>query len=916
MKKILFSILFLCAALYLNAESLDIEPTITPTFFAADEEITISYDVTGTTMHDWTEAWLWLWIPNLNDLNAPSNVNPAASNATATTPAKFVKSVENGRQIFSITLTLTDFVNRPKADILSVGMLIKGNDWSDGQSKDYITDMTTGFALKLLSPTGNFGFYNASEPITISAITSQLATIEVFIDGGLLTSGMNVDALEILHTIIGDGSVHTIKVKATAGAESAEVTYAYALSPTTPIVPLPSGLKNGINYHADSTSATLVLLAPNKSNVFVIGEFNNWAIDNNYLMNRDGNQYWLKITNLIKGQEYRFQYLVDGDLRIADPYTEKISSQFDDPEIISDGRYPGLAPYPKTETSEAISYLQTAKPQFNWQATGFQRPSNDELVIYEALVRDFTEERTYNAMVQKLDYLQNLGINALELMPVMEFEGNSSWGYNPAFMLATDKYYGTEKELKMLIDEAHKRGIAVIFDIVLNHAFGRSSLVRLYNDGLYGSPTAENPWLNRSAKHDFNVGYDFNHESQYTKDYVDRVVEYWLDEYNIDGYRFDLSKGFTQKNTVGNVDAWGKYDASRIALLKRMADVIWAADPTAYVILEHFAENKEETELADYGMMLWGNMNGTYRRVAKGNKVSMDWLYHGARGWQQPHVVGYMESHDEERVMWDLMKSGNRTLKESLNRVKMNAAFFFLVPGPKMIWQFEELGYDIALNDNRVAIKPAKWEYLQDVGRKKLHDVYTSLINLKTQTRIIDDGDFEWNTSGDAKWITIKHADVDMVVVGNFDESFANVAAHFTGNGTWYDYLSGATVEVSDFNNHTIPLNGGEFHIYTSKKIENYIDSVPVSTVLGVENLQGHRIKIYPNPSEANITIAANNKIGSLMITDMSGKKIKEINTMQPGKSIEIDISILKQGLYILEIQQGKEKVYKRFIKK
>ncbi len=916
MKKVLFSVLFLCFALFSNAESLDIEPTITPSFFAADEEITISYDVTGTTMHDWTEAWLWLWIPNLNDLNVPSNVNPATSNATATNPAKFTKSTQDGKQIFSITLTLTDFVNRPKEDILSVGMLIKGNDWSDGQSKDYITDITTGFALKLLSPTGNFGFYNASENITISAITSQLATIEIFLDGSLLTSSSNVDALETMHTIIGDGNVHNIKVKASAGAESEEISYAYALSPTTPVVTLPSGLRDGINYHADNTSATLVLLAPNKSNVFVIGDFNNWSIDDNYLMNRDGDKYWLKITNLTEAQEYRFQYLVDGDLRIADPYTEKIGSQFDDGEIISDGRYPGLQPYPKTLTSEAVSYLQTAKPQFNWQAASYQRPSNDELVIYEALVRDFTEERTYNAMLEKLDYLQDLGINALELMPVMEFEGNLSWGYNPAFMLATDKYYGTEKELKILIDEAHKRGMAVIFDIVLNHTFGRSSLARLYNDDVYGPPTVENIWLNRNAKHDFNVGYDFNHESQHTKDYTDRVVEYWLQEYNIDGYRFDLSKGFTQKNTIGNVDAWGKYDASRIALLKRMADVIWATDPTAYVILEHFAENSEETELADYGMMLWGNMNHTYRRVAKGNQISMGWLHHEARGWQNPHVVGYMESHDEERVMWDLMKSGNRTLKESLNRVKMNAAFFFLVPGPKMIWQFEELGYDVELNDDRVGVKPSKWEYLEDTERKKLHDVYTSLINLKTQTRIIDDGDFEWNTSSDAKWITIKHADVDIAVVGNFDESFANVEAHFTANGTWYNYLTGASVEVTDFNNHTIPLNGSEFHIYTSKEIENYIDSIPVSTVLGVEDMTGENIKIFPNPSEDNLVIEATQNIEYLVISDINGRTIKTIDNIQQRKNAKIDISVLKQGLYILEIQQGNKKVYKRFIKK
>jgi 1,4-alpha-glucan branching enzyme len=248
------------------------------------------------------------------------------------------------------------------------------------------------------------------------------------------------------------------------------------------------------------------------------------------------------------------------------------------------------------------------------------------------LVRDFTEERTYKAVTEKLDYLDSLGINAIELMPVNEFEGNLSWGYNPSYKFAPDKFYGTEDDLRELIDEAHKRGIAIIFDMVLNHHFGRSPLVRMYSSGDFGPPRPDNPWFNVTAKHDFNVGYDFNHESQYTKDYVDRVVAYWVEKYKVDGYRFDLSKGFTQKNTLGNTGAWGQYDASRIALLKRMADVIWAQDPETYIILEHFADNNEETELADYGMMLWGNMNHDYRKAAKAQNVNLNWAYYGARG--------------------------------------------------------------------------------------------------------------------------------------------------------------------------------------------------------------------------------------------------------------------------------------------
>jgi 1,4-alpha-glucan branching enzyme len=124
--------------------------------------------------------------------------------------------------------------------------------------------------------------------------------------------------------------------------------------------------------------------------------------------------------------------------------------------------------------------------------------------------------------------------------------------------------------------------------------------VLMYYDFDAGKPAANNPWFNQEATHPFNVFFDLNHESTYTQAYLDTVNYYWLHEYKFDGYRFDLSKGFTQKNAGGSVSAWGQYDASRIAILKRMADKIWSHTPDAYVILEHFADNDEEKELAEY----------------------------------------------------------------------------------------------------------------------------------------------------------------------------------------------------------------------------------------------------------------------------------------------------------------------------
>jgi len=903
---IVFISLFICTQLL--GQNVEINPTITPNFFAADEQITIEYDVTGTSMQGWEEAWIWLWIPNTS-INTPSNVNPANSNTSGSDPAKFTKNQVDGKSIFSISLTLTEFTDGTIDNIKSVGVLIKGNDWSDGQSIDFVIDITDGYVVILDNPKGTFGSYAAGDKINFEARTSEVSTIEVYVDNVLDFTKSNSDFISYEHNVINDGNTHEVKIKGITSTDTDEKIYTYTIER---IEAVPTGMQLGINYHDDDVSATLVLHAPNKNSALVIGDFNNWEASVDYLMNKDGDRYWLKINGLTPGVEYRFQYLIDGNLRIADPYTEKIGSPFDDAEIIADGRYPGLKSYPTAFTSEAVGYLQTAKTPYNWTDASWEKPAKKDLVIYELLVRDFTDERTYNAVTSRLDYLKNLGINAIHIMPVTDFEGNISWGYNPAFMFAADKYYGTENELKNLINEAHNRGIAIVLDQVLNHTFGRNPLVRMDNDDLYGAPKSTNVWLNRTPKHDFNVGYDFNHESEFTQAYVDRANAYWIKEYHVDGYRFDLSKGYTQKNTLGNTNAFGQYDASRVALLKRMADQIWAIDSDAYVILEHFAENNEEIELANYGMMLWGNLNGRFIAAAKGSIVNIDWLYHGARGWDSPHVLGYMESHDEERVMWELIKSGSNSINSSLERLKLNAAFFFMVPGPKLMWQFGEMGYDEELNNDRLGIKPTRWEYLEDANRKKLHDVYTSLINLKTKNQYLGTENFSWDPSGRVKWINLDNTDVKISVIGNFSTIAQTENAHFISDGTWYDYFSGNEIEITDFQNREMTLQPGEFHIYTSSPIDNYIASNPI---LSVENGLENSINVYPNPTSNIINLDLPINTSNISITDMMGKKVFNKNVTNSKSKFEIDISLLDNGIYFIELKSKEASFLKKIVK-
>ncbi|MCB4235627.1 hypothetical protein LDL59_12465 [Kaistella anthropi] len=131
-------------------------------------------------------------------------------------------------------------------------------------------------------------------------------------------------------------------------------------------------------------------------------------------------------------------------------------------------------------------------------------------------------------------------------------------GYNTGFHYALDKAYGTPEKFKEFIDLCHQNGIAVILDIALNHATGRSPIERMWmvdpdGDG-FGDPAADNPYFNQVARHSYSVFNDFNHSKAETKYYVDRVIEHWIKEYKVDGFRWDLTKGFTQNCTAGDDD--------------------------------------------------------------------------------------------------------------------------------------------------------------------------------------------------------------------------------------------------------------------------------------------------------------------------------------------------------------------------
>lgn len=802
-----------------------------------------------------------------------------------------------GTDLYQLTIGYPrDFygITDDNVEILQLNFVFRTSTGAN-QSEDIFQQIfVPGLNISISQPAADFQFKEIGDTLDVRVISENGDSTNLYI-GGIWKASTTGDTIEYQHIVEATGLSYII-ANAYRDDDVNSDTVSYLVNEDIVEEDLPRGIELGINYVSD-TSVVLALMAPLKENVYVIGDFNDWTPHPDYFMKRtlSNSIYWLEIGGLQEKTEYGFQYFVDGELRIADPYTHKILHN--DDQWIEEEAYPNLKPYPGDKTEFAVSVLEINRDLYEYTVTDFQKPDVEDLVVYELHIRDFIEAHDYAALIDTLNYLDSLGINAIELMPINEFEGNDSWGYNPTFYFAVDKYYGPENDFRRFVDECHKRGIAVILDMVLNHSFGQSPMVRLYNVGDYGDPTAENPWYNQTAKHDFNVGYDFNHESPLTREFSKRVMEYWIEEYKIDGYRFDLSKGFTQKNTLGNVGEWGAYDQSRIDIWNDYTSHMKSVDTEVYVILEHFADNNEERVLANNGMMIWGNMTHNYQEGAMGyndnNKSDLIWSDYSQRGWNDPHLVAYMESHDEERIMYKNLQYGNSSgdydvqdLPTALDRAALAAAFHFTMRGPKMLWQFGELGYDFSIDYNeRTGRKPIRWDYYFDQDRRDLYSAFRALIKLKTDYDIITN-DYQFDVGG--SWKEIKYNNVDgpeVHIIGNFAVTSQQRDVQFRYPGEWYDYFTADTFEVSGADlSPTITLEPGEFRIYTSSRLPK--PDFPVITSVrengqftGVVEEYGLQ-QNYPNPFNptTNITYSIPEAgFVSLKIYNSIGQEVKTL---------------------------------------
>jgi len=889
--------------------------TTTPSTPTSQDQVTLRFDATGTALENSTVDLYAHTGLNINGTRWQNVVGTWNMNSTQ---PKFT-SLGNNMYELQLGTSLETFYAVQPGDIVSeICLVIRNADASAQTSPDIFLPVFQPGLNVLVTAPQNGDIFSDGQTVTLSGDASVSSSMTIAVNGNQVASA-NAATVSTSYTFNGSGN-YSIEVSADDGTTQVADQINVFVPAATQNAPLPAGLQNGVNENADG-SVTFVLAAPLKSDVNLLASFNSYTLDASNQMFKDGDYFWLTVpaSDVPAGQEFKYQYLVDFDIRVADPYSRLILDPSRDNEIPA-GNFPNLPAYPTNTTGDLSLYTPGAVP-YNWQNNNFQKPDQENLVIYELLVRDFSEEDSFQEVINRLDYLETLGINAIQFMPLNEFENNDSWGYNPKLHGALDKVYGTPTKFKELVDECHGRGIAVILDVVYNHAYSQSPLAQMWWDEVAFKPTADNPYLNEDPKHDFNVGYDFNHESSFTREYVKQTLMYWIDEYRIDGFRFDLSKGFTQNNTLGNVGAWNQYDQSRVDILNDYRTHVWNnANGDEYMILEHLADNSEEKALADFGFMLWGKMTDEFNQNSMGFSSNSDVFrsYFSSRNYNDQHLVAYAESHDEQRLMYKNLEFGNqangshdvRDLSVALDRQEAIAAILYSIPGPKMLWQFGELGYDYDIDLNgRTGRKPIPWTvgYDTDQDRIDLYDVTATMISFKT---LYPD---TWNSTNNfldvndlTKRITLDGPNFDAVVIANFDVFPADVDPGFSQNGTWYDYFNGnATMNVTN-PNAVINLQPGEYRVFTTTPLDNPLSN---ESVIGLDEL----ISVYPNPAENFFQVQGD--FDTLTISNISGQTVGSY-TSDGSQMQRVDVSSLQTGVYLVTVAKGQQMTNMKVVKR
>lgn len=518
----------------------------------------------------------------------------------------------------------------------------------------------------------------------------------------------------------------------------------------------------------DHGHVTFALFAPNKQTVHLIGDFNNWNPQADPMHDR-GAGFWVAQKHLDNG-EHRYQFVVDGRTVICDPYAQSVEH---DDKLDAPPR----------------AVIQAGREQYPWEHDGWVRPAFRDLIIYETHIGDFSPEGNLRGMISRLDYLRDLGVNCIELMPVYETAPHDYWGYEPRFYLALRRSFGAWRDMCELVDQAHARGMAVLLDLVLAHTGMEHPFNQLY-------PYDQSPWYGQGLGEPNQFGLpmlDFT--KQATNSFVRDVQSYWLRVFHVDGFRYDYLAGI------------GQGDGEKG--LPYLINIARSIRPDAYLAGEYIPENPDavnDSQLSGIWhtrcrlaltTLLTGKNAEPYKAADFDQTIRfIDPTVEQYRDGS--FMINYLECHDDPRGM-DLFRQAGDSDDIARRKTALAMTTLMTMPGEPMFYHGQEMGES---SQKRMEPNPIHWDLLDTQGGRGLMSHLQALCRLRKERASLRGGIFSflyvWPNKRCVAFFR-QHGEVDCVAtLLNFSNDAHELEIPVPTGGKWKEFFSNEVLDIQE----------------------------------------------------------------------------------------------------------------------
>lgn len=689
--------------------------------------------------------------------------------------------------------------------------------------------------------------------------------------------------------------------------------------------PLPSYAKHGVTlagpHSGDST--TFRLQVPGKTTVALriapAGNPLGLAPPMTMYKSPLGNDWWLNV-KLLPNTQYEYVYELDGGKQITDPF----------------GRYVGTYGTLFSTGAEGLS-----ADNFLWTDSGYQRPPLNKLIIYEMHIGEFAGgyygkqagTAGFSDLKTLIPYFDSLGVNAIELMPITDYgnvgRSGHSWGYDVNSYFALEPAYGTARQLKELINEAHRHGIAVILDVVFNHQNDTGPLWQMLPD------EAANPYFKANNDLRYNEDplfffKDMDHWTAETQELILTNLRMWIDEFRIDGFRYDFTQGI----------GWN-YDLPKVGILGWANAIDTLYKGQIYQIAEHLPESPallyysgltsgwhdafrdeifNEARFKDRSLLNIENFVLDLHAYQSNDTPAYPYNYAN-----RTEPVNATITHDEQSLIYEMTQFQGVSVAEAVQRDKLYGAFPFLSLGIPMLWMGQEFSAPRGWpsGDLKLSYRPLEWDWLLVQRGIDHFKWYKTLVTQRLKNPALYQGQLK----------RLYRYDAAKVLVWGFEDTATNSKVMCVANlsplnqtptnlpwlgaGKWYDIFDQTVFDVSGNSVASFPLQPFTIKVY-SNKTNSELGITSVKQQSQTTPTEFRLEQNYPNPFNPTTTIAYQVPAsGHVLLTvyDIVGRKVATLvdEVQSAGRyATFFDASSLASGVYFYKLTTGNYTQVKR----